>query len=1152
MFPGAEISFAGDVPATTLCTAQKKLQVIPGTNAGLYAYAITGSDDIIEDVQLGNWIDVSRLTPGSKRIYGISWWGVLHEPRGQDIQDAVFSDFCFELSTNFLTLDLTGGNLGSLTAENDAPCFFDGSALLTAVSDGLSTGQDYEVIYVLTKGDGLVIENVSDSPEFSVSEPGQYTIHSLIYDPNTLDLSIVEPGVTTGFDVNGLLVQGGGEICALLDVAGAKFDVAAPSAGTLMATESAICFSGDATHLSAEINEAPVIPEGYSSLYVLTSGEDLVIQQVAENPSFTVSSTGIFTIHTLVYDPETLDLGIVEPGVTTGVDVNGLLVQGGGSICASLDVDGARFEVVDPSAGTLTPSQDMAICGTEEPITLSASIDMPPAIPSGYELLYVLTSGDDLVIQNVAGTPEFSVEGQGKFTIHTLVYNPETLDLSIVQPGVTTGFDVNGLLVQGGGSICASLDVAGAVFQIQSPDAGTLMPESTEICLDNNEVTLEAMIGTDPVIPEGYSLLYVLTRGEELIIAGVDSEPVFSVSEGGLFTIHSLVYDPMTLDLGIVGPGVTTGFDVNSLLLQGGGAICASLDVAGAKFDVTAPSAGALTGGQSFTCTTGENQLTAVHSEMPVIPDGYESIYVLTKGSDLTIMAVNDAPEFTVENSGIYTIHTLVYDPATLDLGIVEVGVTTGFDVNSLLVQGGGAICASLDVSGTVYMIGPDAGEIAPMGGSCLFGGSAHLMAGVVEDPVIPEGFETLYVLTSGEELVIEQVNGHPEFEVTEAGRYTIHTLIYDPLTLDLSIVVPGQTTGVDVNGLLIQGGGSICASLDVAGAVFEVISPQAGTLTPDSEFVCYDGMSAEISAISQGDQVIPEGYSMLFVLTSGTNLVIEQVSTNPVFTVTEGGLYTIHTLVYDPITLDLSIVVPGETTGVDVNSLLVQGGGSICASLDVAGAQVMVGPSAGTLISDNAEVTLGSTSANLRAMHVNDPYVPVGYSVLYVLTSGESLIIQNVSNDPEFEVSEPGLYTIHTLVYDPMTLDLGIVQPGITTGVDVNGLLVQGGGDICAALDVAGARFEVTGNQRLMSNASIQLQQLIFNDPVLTLWINSEKQAESLINIYDQYGRLLGQQRFEMQTGANQIQVNLNENSPASLYFIQVDEQTFKVVKSW
>ena len=88
-------------------------------------------------------------------------------------------------------------------------------------------------------------------------------------------------------------------------------------------------------------------------------------------------------------------------------------------------------------------------------------------------------------------------------------------------------------------------------------------------------------------------------------------------------------------------------------------------------------------------------------------------------------------------------------------------------------------------------------------------------------DVYIPNGFLSLFVLTSGDDLVIEQVSPQPAFEVDPMGRYTIHTLVFDPTTLDLGIVVPGQTTGFDVNGLLIQGGGDICASLDVAGAKF-------------------------------------------------------------------------------------------------------------------------------------------------------------------------------------------------------------------------------------------------------------------------------------------------------------------------------------------
>ena len=96
--------------------------------------------------------------------------------------------------------------------------------------------------------------------------------------------------------------------------------------------------------------------------------------------------------------------------------------------------------------------------------------------------------------------------------------------------------------------------------------------------------------------------------------------------------------------------------------------------------------------------------------------------------------------------------------------------------------------------------------------------------------------------------------------------------------------------------------------------------------------------------------------------------------------------------------------------------------------------------------------------SATISATQGTAPFVPAGYSVLYVLTEGAGLVIIDAAATPSFTVTAAGDYTIHTLVYDPATLDLGIVQFGVTTGFDVNGLLIQGGGTICGALDVAGA----------------------------------------------------------------------------------------------
>ncbi len=119
-------------------------------------------------------------------------------------------------------------------------------------------------------------------------------------------------------------------------------------------------------------------------------------------------------------------------------------------------------------------------------------------------------------------------------------------------------------------------------------DAGSLTPNPEMYCLIGATVNISALQNTDPVVPPGYSLLYVLTSGTDLLIQDAQPTPDFIISLPNNYTIHTLVYDPNTLDLGIINLGTTTGFDINELLIQGGGDICAALDVLGAPIVVTA------------------------------------------------------------------------------------------------------------------------------------------------------------------------------------------------------------------------------------------------------------------------------------------------------------------------------------------------------------------------------------------------------------------------------------------------------------------------------------------------------------------------------------------------------------------------------------
>jgi hypothetical protein len=584
-------------------------------------------------------------------------------------------------------------------------------------------------------------------------------------------------------------------------------------AGTLTADASTVCLVEGSATLTATADGNVNVPAGFETVYVLTQGPGLVIVNAGASPSFDVTEADAYTIHTLVYDPNTLDLGNVEIGVTTGFDVNALLIQGGGTICGSLDVAGAPIVAencvtCDADAGTLTADLS-EVCFVVDETVISATADGNANVPAGFETLYVLTQGAALVIIDAAATPAFLVETEGNYTIHTLVYDPTTLDLGIVEIGVTTGFDVNALLIQGGGSICGSLDVTGAPVTVEvcvtcDADAGTITANESNVCLVDDMAMISATSDGNVVVPTGFQKIYVLTQGAGLVIVDAAPSPDFMVTEVGNYTIHLLVYDPNTLDLGIVEIGVTTGFDVNALLIQGGGAICGSLDVVGAPITVEVciqcdAVAGTITADAPFVCLVDDMAvLTATPDGNIVVPAGFEKIYVLTQGAGLVIVDAASSPDFMVTAEGDYTIHTLVYDPNTLDLSIVEFGVTTGFDVNALLIQGGGTICASLDVAGaqvTVQVcVACEGGDVTTAGGAPSVNICQDSEADVIDFATSSTSTNNYtYVLTDESDRIVTLLSGNAlDFNSAAVGVYHVWGVSYDGSLL-------GADVGADI-----------------------------------------------------------------------------------------------------------------------------------------------------------------------------------------------------------------------------------------------------------------------------------------------------------------------------------------------------------------
>ncbi|MCI4668868.1 MAG: hypothetical protein MRZ79_12095, partial [Bacteroidia bacterium] len=630
--------------------------------------------------------------------------------------------------------------------------------------------------------------------------------------------------------------------------------------------------------------------------------------------------------------------------------------------------------------------------------------------------------------------------------------------------------------------------------------AGVAPPDTNAVSLQNGSALLTATPTGNAVVPQGYTLVYLLAAGPQNKVAQINTQPSFTVTDTGKYSISPFVFNPDPNDSNFfdttwINPGpngkrlnqvenqyaragkcasivLHTGFLIH--VTPGQQAVCTA-DAGAIKPDVANQVIGA----------NGTASLVGIPQGNAVVPNGYAVIYVLTSGSNLLIEQVSSTPNFTVNAVGDYTMHTLVYDPDPnspdfLDLSVVVPGVTTGIDVFNIISSNG--LCASLDLAGAGFHVMPnpctaDAGTItADFTDVSLVNGSATLSATPDGNITVPAGYSTLFVLTSGPNLVIEQVSATPSFTVNSTGLFTIHTLVYNadstsPDFLDLSVVQFGTTTGGDVLGIVTAN--NICASLDVAGAPINVNAclANAGTLTASFSDVSLVNGSATISATPDGNINVPTGYSFIYVLTSGNGLVIEDVSALPSFTVSSTGLFTIHTLVFNGDStssdfLDLSVVQFGTTTGVDVLNLINNNG--LCASLDVPGAPINVNActaDAGTISEDFANVSLVNGSATLTATPDGNINIPTGYSVLYVLTSGTGLVIEQVATTPSFVVNAAGDYTIHTLVFNGDStssdfLDLSIVQFGTTTGVDVLNLINANG--ICASLDVAGAGIHV------------------------------------------------------------------------------------------
>ena len=579
-----------------------------------------------------------------------------------------------------------------------------------------------------------------------------------------------------------------------------------------------------------------------------------------------------------------------QPGLATATDncdsdVMVTFTDSGDATCPAGGVIVRTFTATDNCGNTATTTQTITVnggggndcaaeAGTSEPVdaevalingtaTIAATPNGNQFVPAGFSQFFVLTNDADLTILAINNSGSFQVTDPGAYRISVVVAQisdpgaDDFFDLSVIEFGVTTGFEL--LNEFGDDGLCGSVDVTGSVVVVTGDDcaaeAGTSEPVDAEVALTGGTATIAATPNGNQFVPAGFSQFYVLTNDADLTILAINNSGSFQVSDAGVYRISVVVAqisDPNAddfFDLSLIDFGVTTGFD---LLSQFGDVdLCGSVDVTGSTIVVTSDDCAAEAGTSepvdaNVALTNGTATIAATPNGNQFVPAGFSQFYVLTNDADLTILAINNSGSFQVTQPGVYRISVVVAqtsDPNAddfFDLGTIDFGVTTGFDLLSQF--GDTDLCGSVDVTGSVVTVTgdgsnvctADAGTSTPVDTEVeLVNGMAMISATANGNQVLPTGYEQFFVLTNNVDLTILAINDSGTFGVSQPGTYRISVVVAEtsdpnsPNFFDLSQIDFGVTTGFDL--LSSFGNSDLCGSVDVTGSTITVTGDGSG-----------------------------------------------------------------------------------------------------------------------------------------------------------------------------------------------------------------------------------------------------------------------------------------------------------------------------------
>jgi len=479
-------------------------------------------------------------------------------------------------------------------------CIVEGDpATISAIPFSTSPLPDgYQTLYLLTKEETQIIIDSSTNPTFTIDTADAYQIHPLTYDPNIFTPGDLIDLYQTSTQILTDTIETLG-YCTAFDTQGTSFEVTICTCDiqpiTLASNTASCLLEGSSTTLSATVLNTEITAKGFQTLYLLTtrSGADQVVIDTLRSPSFTVDTIGLYQIYPLTYNPKAFALdGIITLNQTTIAELN--VTLNAQNECAVLNTNGAEFEVItcicELESPVLLPNTTECLL-LEDSLIISAKFQGPTAISSDLETRYLLSRGGEQILIDISTKPEFFVSEADSFYLHTLTYEKGTGVDDFVNAFLGGTLD-QFLASLNPSQTCVAVDTEGILFEISycegscNSEAGTLVPNDT-ICIASDQPTpiqLTATVGVPPTIPPNHLTLYLLSKGDEKLIQATAPAPAFSLTDPGIYRIHTLVYQVKNFDLSLIEIGNTPIGDLSSIISFN--QLCADLDAIGARFEL--------------------------------------------------------------------------------------------------------------------------------------------------------------------------------------------------------------------------------------------------------------------------------------------------------------------------------------------------------------------------------------------------------------------------------------------------------------------------------------------------------------------------------------------------------------------------------------